>query len=484
MSLLHDNPPLDLALDLIDVLKANASADELMANWQADTRRDDFHKRVPWLLHGLHLGCLSAVPLTDLEVFRTERPLRRSVVSTIFRARRSELFEASEDDFNTALDAVLALSAKSIGSSKPQRILEMLAQAVNSARYAVAFGAPQSTALSSLWDSHHSFPITPIGEDTPLPPFENGRKSAEFIREAIQQSQLAAVDWATQLAPWDSLVEKGRKVWGDRWAFYHLANVASGIRSAKETSSECADVFDHSTSLCGRARFARLRAGNASWWPKQLSRSSNSLEQAFIILLWASWGSPATIRNCEVVDAAVTSLPGDEWSSLHDSVEEVVRWTKQQSGSREIPLNVSELPKSLSPRTVVLLKLRANAKASDGLYERYLRRYTGDDVRVLRTSQASAVKMLDKEANWTPHLSVISRSFKDGVVAEPYSYQRFRRGQRSTAVPLAAAVKIMQRADAYPSYLVAVAEARCKEDVATKLVPVARTADTEGWFDE
>ena len=79
MGLLHQSPPLDYALDVIDLLKANATAEELMPVWLADTRRNDFNKRPAWLQHGLHLGCLSAVDAAELATSREERPMRRSI---------------------------------------------------------------------------------------------------------------------------------------------------------------------------------------------------------------------------------------------------------------------------------------------------------------------------------------------------------------------------------------------------------------------
>jgi hypothetical protein len=483
MSLLSENPPMDLALDLIDVLKANASPSDLMSSWLKDSRREDFHKRAVWLEHGLQLGCLPSVAADELADFKTERPLRARVLKTLMRARRSDVFEAEQADFEVALDGVLALHGRALEGSKAQRILEIVSHAVSVRRYAIAFAAPQSAALSSTWEGQHPIGVTGLSLDVAMPDFDNVRKAAEFLKTAIEQGARAAAEWATQLAPWDALVEKGRSLWGERWALYQIANLASGIRASQETAAAARNLFDSNMSLCQRARYARLRAGVANWWPKQVDKATNMTDRAFLVLLWASWGSPATLSSCSAMDRVLQDLPHEDWNVLFDAVQEAVRLTQAQSGAREASVAVSDLPKKLSERTVALLSLRANSKTAEDLYVRYLRIYKGDDLRVLTLNQASALKNLKTGSTWTPHLAVISRCFKKGVVAEPYAYQAFHRRATKVSVPLSTAAKIMERADLYPSYLVATAEARCKQDVATRLVPVARTAERERWFD-
>ncbi len=44
------------------------------------------------------------------------------------------------------------------------------------------------------------------------------------------------------------------------------------------------------------------------------------------------------------------------------------------------------------------------------------------------------------------------------------------------------AEEIAEHPDIYPGYLVAAAESKCKEIVASKIVPVGKIADSENWF--
>jgi hypothetical protein len=49
-------------------------------------------------------------------------------------------------------------------------------------------------------------------------------------------------------------------------------------------------------------------------------------------------------------------------------------------------------------------------------------------------------------------------------------------------IPLRTAEQIASEPDKYPSELVSLAEARCREVVASKIIPVGNIAKSEGWF--
>jgi hypothetical protein len=483
-SILRKSPPLDYALDIIDLLKANATTDELLALWLADNRRKDSRERISWLQQGLHLGCLSVVNQAELKGICEERPMRPEVLDALFRARRTEIFEHSIEDFNVAADGILALHARA-NNARPERILELLLQSVNAMRYGIAFAAPQASSLGSTWSSDGPPGISELQMPSVIPAFNSAAKCTEFIETAIQESKKPAADWATQLRPWELLVEKGRALWGDRWAFYHIANLASGIKSPSETCADFSNLFNQTDPLCRRARYARLRAGVAQWWPKQLAKAANKGQQAFVIMLWSSWGSPATLHHkCADFDLAIGGLPQDEWNCLYDCVAEIVGWTRSQSGARKLRFELDKLPKSLSPRTATLFALRANSESVQELYIKYLLSYKGDDLRVLSATENMALTLLGKDADWKRALALISRAFQQGVVSERYAYHTFIRNRQRVKIPLDEAAKIMRRADKYPSYVVASAEARCKENAAKKLIPVAKIAEQDRWFSE
>jgi len=483
-SLLYKSPPLDFALDIIDLLKANASTSELMELWLGDPRRNNRGEWLSWLQNGLHLGCLSLVDPKVLSKVCEQRPVPPEILNTLFRGRRAAMFEATNEDFIAARDGILALQVKA-PLNRPESILDMFAQSVNGLRYAISYAAPQAAPLASTWTARAGWPVSGLSTDVSIPPLEAVKDCVTFIEIAIERSQRPAVDWATKLDPWDSVIEQGRAMWGERLVFYHLANVASGIKSATETSSRYSDPFNAAHALVQRARYARLRAGVASWWPKQLSRTSTAEEQIFLLMLWATWGSGATLcDSCEPFDAAIEALSPDEWHRLYDCIEETTRWTGNQSGVRKLKFNLRNFPRAISSRTVSLFKLRANPQSDQELHEKYLVSYKGDDVRILGAIQDTIIRSLHTASDWKQRLALISRAFRNGVISEPYAYRMFVRHPQRASIPLDVATKIMRCTEQYPSFLVASAEACCKQDTATKLTPVAKIAQRDNWFVE
>ncbi len=86
-------------------------------------------------------------------------------------------------------------------------------------------------------------------------------------------------------------------------------------------------------------------------------------------------------------------------------------------------------------------------------------------------------------AEWDQNVTVIQRAFAKGVVAEPYfNYDFARTYPHSQLMPLATAVQVAENASRHPTFLVATAEARCREEAAKRVRTVAKIAEEEGWF--
>jgi hypothetical protein len=77
---------------------------------------------------------------------------------------------------------------------------------------------------------------------------------------------------------------------------------------------------------------------------------------------------------------------------------------------------------------------------------------------------------------------MLSKCFKKGVISKRYAFQLFSRRKQPASMPLGDAKQVVENAELYPSFLVATAESRCKEEIAAKIVPVGKIAEREGWF--
>ena len=187
----------------------------------------------------------------------------------------------------------------------------------------------------------------------------------------------------------------------------------------------------------------------------------------------------------ETADAMISKLADDDWRMLFDSVENTIDLTLSQSGDRQMELSEDKMPHSLSARTLSLLRLRSKRMACDGIFKKGLGEYKGTDTRILKVCQNDAVeRLIHFPANWDTTLDILSRAYANGVISARYSSIQFARHGPMHSIPAEVAIKIAEKADKFPSFIVAAAEARCREMVAKKIHPVAKVATIEKWFTE
>lgn len=138
---------------------------------------------------------------------------------------------------------------------------------------------------------------------------------------------------------------------------------------------------------------------------------------------------------------------------------------------------------TLSPRTLALLRLLTRSFEGIRIYEMWLRNRELSDNRSLYVFQEDAIQQILLRAEVPErHLEVLSAGYKAGVLSQPYASHRYVRGELLRDAPVKLAMEIVERADEFPSFLVAAAEGRCKSETAKTIRPVGKVAGDEGWF--
>ncbi len=495
--LLGNQPPLDFALDIISLISANiSSSKEVFDLWFGGVVAQHGEARTKVLEYGLYLGLLtqpSLLSLTELENICSDLPQDQHRLELLYRARRFDYFEAEEERFKVSLEIILNSSLNLTYRRNPRQkkvsILEIVSYAVDARNYACAFQSSRPVPLSEL--RHNQFYLEAgyfdegmyESDNSNYPKFEDARKCLEVIGLAKEQKLLAAQLWATNLTPWNKLVETIRQFWGDTWICFHLANIASGIRSSTEKYADYSDLLDHSKDLCKRVRYARLRAGQYSWWIKQIESSKSEIDKAFSLLILVTWASPKTLeRMIPKLDEFVQSFSDVIWKNVYDSLEET--FYLRRSSHQDILLDPSLVNDLLNPRTAVLISLRAKTETRKLLYSKYLKEYDGSDSLILKLCHDMSLGFLaDDYSVWNEVRNVIQKSYAKGVVFEPYAFQRLSREITSRTIPDDIALEIACQPSRYPGFLVAIAEIKIKEKVSSTVVPVGETAIINRWFE-
>ena len=480
-AILRGNPPRDYATDVIELMRANSTGTEIKQTWLEETLRTTGDARTRWMEYGLLLGLLAQSSVGEMDSIIADAPLDSQRLTLAYRSRQLEFCQTSEQRCEVIIQAILDRDFSAQGNRRIESVLDQFGHALDASRYASAFGTRQPLPLREIWERSERRPTLDQQIEV-CPNYFVYSRCAEIVNAARGASLRTAMEWASELDPWDNIVEKSRSVWGEQWLHFFLANVASGIKSTTETCKDFPDLLDRSKSLCRRARYARLRAGTVKWWEKQFDAAADDLDLVLINLALLTWGSHRTIAELAGhIELALDRLPAREWQRLMRTVRQSVFLVREHVRENVLPFDVDALPVSLSARTAAALGLRAKGDVGRAIYLKYLTSYQGHDAVIWGFCQGMAMQLLFRDpGNWQAHLNTIERSYAEGASFEALRLPEYARRAETLALPIART--IAEHSDKFPGQLVTLAESICRRDVASRITPVGLIAQRDSWF--
>jgi len=480
--------PRDLAQQLLSLLRANAeSHSDVMDAWMAHTRAATREKRVNWLEHGLHLGMLSTIELDRLYQLLPDSGVQvgSPVLSILFRARRLDYLHSSEQVFEDVVSLILERRVTAQPSRRIESPLDALSHALDASRYAFAFRDRQPVRLADHLDARNRAGKLMWSQQlvTGTESYSSYRSCIELARIAEGESQKSTIEWATDISPWNQVIESARSIWGDRWAVLCLANVAAGIRSSAEKCAESSDLLDPTRPIARRIRFARLRPGAHKWWGTQFKSAASENDIHLLLLVALTWAKASTlVANIELLDLMLTNLGDEQWQRLFFAARRCASLARVQEERGE-DLDTVQLPECLSLRFAAVLTEKLGPAASHPLYERYIKSQRTEDPVILEFVQREALDIENfGTESWTPNLELVQRCYDLGEVSEPFAFHRQRNIREPGLMPLDIAQTVLDAPDHFPSFLVVLSEERCRQDVSSKATAVGAIAEREGWF--
>lgn len=484
-SILKSNPPRDYALEILDLIKANSTPDEIYDIWYKSIPKT-LKERSLWLSYGLYLGLLSQMPLNDLSETLSDAPNNAGRLNLVFRARRFDYLENSESNCKAIIDAILNGQITAQRKRSLQSVIDLFSHAIDPYRYSIAFRYRHPIPLVKIWERNQRSHVTQLDYD-----YKENILTHKVLTLCVNvsnvarnESQRTAAEWSSELAPWDNIVESTRSVCGDKWALFCLANVAAGIKSQKETCVDFPDLLNNSKSLCRRMRYARLRAGNYNWWSKQIDSANNQTDFMLIALGLMTWGSSSTLVTlAKSIERILEFLTEDNWYLVMRSIKRSLSLIYEDQSAGLLYFNLTSLPRDFSNRAATAFGLRAKKEERKAFYSQYFGEYSGTDNITLEFCQNEALDLANfRKPSWNPNLDLIAKSYEKGIISDPLTMHRFLNYRNIHSLPIKFAEKIASTPDKFPTYLVRYAEASCRESVASKIIPVGTIAENDGWF--
>ncbi|HVB25980.1 MAG TPA: hypothetical protein VNG51_28835 [Ktedonobacteraceae bacterium] len=482
---LHNNYAEDYVNLFCNLIKANSTLQESKELWYKEALHVLGEERTRWFHYGLYLQALPRINQNDVEKLLSDDPDNLERIKYLFRAAQLENVSRFEQHCKILMDSVLAGDFTVPFRLKSKTILESFVQTMNVLRYVWAFQNPEPIPLDEHW-KRRGLVFTEMekplnGKNLTSNEFDNLLSVVELVQIELKRT---AKEWATELSSWDKIVEKLRMLWGERWLNFHFANIASGIKSPKETCRNFPDLLDSSKSLCKRTRYARLRAGVPDWWKKQLETALTDQDEMFILLVLLTWGSSSTITHLvEDIDAVFNQMSVENWLRLVRSLKQAVSISNVDLERNRLSIDDTKLPVNLSPRTITALGIRTKSEDTAVLYQKYLFNYQGADKYVLQFCQETAFQIASIDPNhWEQALTTIENSYAKGVILDLGYNIRIR--SKESVISKQAAEEIAQYPEKYPRVLVPLVEAMYREVVTQNIIPVGDIARNQHWFEE
>jgi hypothetical protein len=485
VAVLQSQPPYDYAIDIANLLRVNLRQEDIRALWLSETRKAQAKTRSAWFCYGTLLGVLKETNPSDLSELLSDAPLDVDRADALLRGRRSDIISAAPELFDPTIDMLLKRQI-STKRSFGEDLIGSFGLSINPAMYAAAFKArTTSVPLLELWKRRRpSYNLELQSVPQSFAGLTHSRCN-EVIELAVRLGRLEAGKWATSLDPWETLTNALDEKFGKaQWATYYMAVIASGIRSSSEKCPEYSELCDLEKSICRRARYARLRTGNASWWERQFEAAKTTNDKMLCCTLWATWASPNTIIETQLqADSIITNLSVDAWTLLHEAAEEAYFLTRSSAKDRVFRVETSKISLHLSERMQALLMVRSkNTDVGKWLYNNGLAAYKGKDISILKASQLYALLALSENSGkWNAALSLLARGYSNSYGFSEVENLHWRMKEVSNLSQKVAEV-IMRDSLKYPSVLVASAERTCRDATAKNIEALAVVAGRAGWF--
>jgi hypothetical protein len=307
-------------------------------------------------------------------------------------------------------------------------------------------------------------------------------RQVETFLHSIQNSlNQQTSHWKNNIEAWDTLVENGKKIFGDVKVFKTISVIAAGIKSKNQTFEDYKNLNDNSKSLCKRVRYARLKSGNLSYWEDVLN---NSNDNVFALLIFFTWATPKTIiQLLNILSRKVKEISDDDFRILVESLQysttnsifnslqtdELLKSIKEIVMPDEIKFLVSQrLPRNISSKFIY-----ANIKSYS---------YKFKDA-----TNSILTHLIIKYLEDTGNQEILKRVKEVYLISPEYSeefwHYKVQHLEQSAKIPIKIAKKILLETKNYPRIIASIAEKSYRVYANQHTIPVGKIASEQNWFD-
>jgi hypothetical protein len=276
---------------------------------------------------------------------------------------------------------------------------------------------------------------------------------------------------------WSSAVERGRLIWGERWAWARvgLTSGLTGVAPAQEKRPPT-EVLEGDDPLCDRLSAMVSKASATRWWAALVESASNHLDEMIVLSGALTWMSVRTITQLEEELSKFADGLSIEEMSQCLNLTNVISAARSKVSTRGSRLSIDFATKSSSARVLLLLARRTGQERL--VYEHALRQYIGNDPAVVSFCADTSVEIAATSTNrWSEAVSWSRRASQLGI-----SHGSYMHNLPTPALQVGGLLKVLAKPSEYSSSVVAVAEDAFRAANSRAVLRVGQVATKDRWF--
>jgi hypothetical protein len=447
---------------LLTLVRANTDLEAARVLWNRLKPSETGDQR-KWLTDGDRLGILKSMTQVELEQLISEYGV--DAIQILCNSGRYDAIESRDDYRKVALERLF--DGKNFGTfpGSEFNVYAFLSFLLKPSSYRRVFEGKRMGSTINVLLSDGSFDPAAIH-------VEHEGPLKQFLDAFTSRLSLDVTEWASSTVPWHCVISDGVGRFGPRWTFKKLAVLAAGIRSSSDLGVEPTSIWQATEDLCAAMRFARLRSGNVSWWKRQIGDHLEGEELKLALLTMSVWATPRTILHLsEVISKAFDRLDSRQWFDTFGAFLEI----DFAYGGLSSRSPMAPPPPGLSPRLAVILARRGNEDYMNKVYTQRLSTYDGTDGIVTSfIAEAAVLDALKSSSRWPRALNTIRAAYASGVTAPTQIPE--------SKMPLKVADGICSDANAYPQWIVRIAQRCLAASLGAKAPKLGQLAESEKWF--
>lgn len=457
----------DVAEHLISYIKNQCEKKKLKSLWMAS--RDAFgNKARQWFSLGMRLDVLFDMSKSEIELLADfDGAPENYVATTTYRLR---LLENNSERIDSCFK--ILMQEGSLGYSQPTSPFYLVPHFLGTARYwQITAGHYGHDVLAHVIKDYRD----KISKDKPtLDAMSPIARQMFEVSEMIIDSFLPGQTSTISAGPLENIVEKMRSFWGGQPALVTLAAALSRIPKAGRPK-ECG-LFDESTSLSHRIRFAKSQAKKREYWQKNIAEVRTFDDQVIFEIAYRTWAPPSIISDLHAeVGKKLDGLSTEQWHTLIRIVcSSVGPFFAEGTDEQQVYPQIisSEREAFLAAHAASQIFARDLFVRAFAVSENTTRQYG-----VFRQKWAfeAALKGL---VDWPTALSVVRQTYAEFTISSLGYFQP----EKKRIFPDEAAAIVLADPLAYPYSLWSVAERGANRKVRISVQAVGKVAADQGWF--